>query len=255
MYRLSVLVVVALLLSACVTQTTYGRSGALKEKQHADLEQAARTRVILGLSYLQQNNPEQAKFNLERARNEAPQLPEVHNALAYYYQQVGESQRAEQAYQQALSLDPHNGTTLNNYGVFLCNLKRYQDAERKFARAVALSGYVNVAEAYENAGVCAKRAGHFEQAERYLQKVLNYSATRSRSLLTMAEVQFSLGKMTRAADYLHRYQQIAGNSAKSALLGYRIAQRQGDAPTMQQYRNLLISRFPDVAGQAFLLTD
>ena len=44
---------------------------------------------------------EQAKFNLNRAVEYAPQLSAVHTAMAYYYQTVGDIERTEESYQKS----------------------------------------------------------------------------------------------------------------------------------------------------------
>merc|ERR1712137_439078 len=74
--------------------------------------------MSLGLTYLQNNNYTQAKRNLDKAIAFDPRSADVQYAMAYYYQLVGENQRAESYYESALDLEPNNGDIANSFGAF-----------------------------------------------------------------------------------------------------------------------------------------
>lgn len=117
--RLLACVILSIQLAACVTETTVvGSDRQIRPK--VDQKEAARTRIALGINYLQRGDNAQAKFNLEKAKSLAPELAEVHNAMAYYYQQVAEFEAAEHSYKTAIDLEPNNADSYNNYGAFLC---------------------------------------------------------------------------------------------------------------------------------------
>ncbi|MDG2393669.1 MAG: tetratricopeptide repeat protein, partial [Thalassotalea sp.] len=121
-------------LSACVTQN-FAEEKPVVERDYSDT-QIARTRISLALGYLQMGNMTQAKYNLEKAKQFSPDLPDVYTAFAHYYETVGEFEQTEEAYLQALSLADDNADTLNNFGVFLCRQGRVDEAETHFMRAI-----------------------------------------------------------------------------------------------------------------------
>ena len=56
---------------------------------------AAEARMTLGLNYLKVGQWQRARDNLELALEYAPDYYRVQNAMAYYYQKVGEKDAAE----------------------------------------------------------------------------------------------------------------------------------------------------------------
>ena len=84
------IIALVILLSGCVSQPQPGKYAS----DDFDQEEAAKTRISLGLTYLKNGNYTQAKANLDKALEFAPRLADTHYSLAYYYQLVGEVQRA-----------------------------------------------------------------------------------------------------------------------------------------------------------------
>lgn len=117
-------------------------------------QQAAKARVEVGLGYLSVQNMQQAKINLDKALAHDPNYYLVHLARAYFYQQQGELDKAEQAYLTAIQLDPQQGDSYNNYGTFLCSQGQFAQAYRQFAQALAKPHYYNQADTYENLVLC-----------------------------------------------------------------------------------------------------
>lgn len=242
--RYFLLLVVAFALAGCVTETRIAGSNKKVVEQQADPIEAARTRVALGLRYLQNGDPAQAKYNLTKAKQHAPHLAEVHYSLAYYYQRVNEPELAEESYRNALRYGPHDGSTMNNYGVFLCQQKRYDEAIKQFMTAVREPTYIRVADAYENAGLCALSQQQPAQARDYFDKVMSYSAARPRTLLGLAEANLQLDLVDSAEFYFKRYLTRNSIDVDSAVLGYRIAHKRNDPTEMQKYRLILQARYP-----------
>ncbi len=116
---------------------------------------AADDNVKLGLAYPQAGNTPRAKEKLLMAADQAPRWPVAKDALGYFFESTGDKKEAEKYYQQAILLSPHDGASLNNYGAFLCRDHRAVEAEKMFLQAAAIPDYLNTAEAYENAGLCA----------------------------------------------------------------------------------------------------
>ncbi|MDF3124504.1 type IV pilus biogenesis/stability protein PilW [Rheinheimera sp. 1928-s] len=241
--RLLACVVFSLQLAACVTETTVvGSDRQIRPKM--DQKEAARTRIALGINYLQRGDNAQAKFNLEKAKTLAPELAEVHNALAYYYQQVAEFEDAENSYKTAIELEPNNADSYNNYGAFLCQRGKYDQAEQLLLQAISRPGYIRAADSYENIALCRLEQKDFIQAKTYLDLSIKHNASRPSALFNLASVNYAMADLPAAQVLLDRMQSASQISPRSVLLGYLIAQEQQDYSRMQTAEQLLLTTYP-----------
>ena len=241
--RLIACVMLSLQLAACVTETTVvGSDRQIRPK--TDQKEAARTRIALGINYLQRGDNAQAKFNLEKAKSLAPELAEVHNAMAYYYQQVAEFEAADKSYQKAIDLEPDNADSYNNYGAFLCQRGKYQQAEQLLLQAISRPGYIRAADSYENIALCRLEQKDFIQAKAYLDLSIKHNASRPSALFNLASVNYAMADLTDAQVLLDRMQSASQISPRSVLLGYLIAQEQQDYQRMQSAEQLLLTTYP-----------
>lgn len=241
--RLLACVVFSLQLAACVTETTVvGSDRQIRPKM--DQKEAARTRIALGINYLQRGDNAQAKFNLEKAKSLAPELAEVHNAMAYYYQQVAEFEAAENSYKTAIDLEPNNADSYNNYGAFLCQRGKYDQAEQLLLQAISRPGYIRAADSYENIALCRLEQKDFIQAKTYLDLSIKHNASRPSALFNLASVNYAMADLPAAQVLLDRMQSASQISPRSVLLGYLIAQEQQDYSRMQTAEQLLLTTYP-----------
>ena len=241
--RLLACVVFSLQLAACVTETTVvGSDRQIRPK--TDQKEAARTRIALGINYLQRGDNAQAKFNLEKAKSLAPELAEVHNAMAYYYQQVAEFEAAENSYKTAIELEPNNADSYNNYGAFLCQRGKYQQAEQLLLQAISRPGYIRAADSYENIALCRLEQKDFVQAKTYLDLSIKHNASRPSALFNLASVNYAMADLPAAQVLLDRMQTASQVSPRSVLLGYLIAKEQQNLPALQTAEQLLLVTYP-----------
>lgn len=251
--RLVWLSVISSLLLGCVSQSTVVENRRLAERA-PDQKQMARTRLALGVSYLERGDTAQARFNLEKAREIDDSLPEVHNALAYYYQVVGEDDQAERAYRQSLARDSDNPDTYNNFGAFLCQRGQYAQAQELLLAAVKKSGYIRVADSYENLALCARSQQNFSQYAQYLQQALRHNGNKVSVLYGLASLSYAMGDLTKAAEYQQRLQQAGQMSPQVTLLRYLIASRRDDAADKQAAEQLMMSVYPSSPEAGFILS-
>ncbi|PSJ40199.1 type IV pilus biogenesis/stability protein PilW [Zobellella endophytica] len=258
MRRLTLLPTVMILgvLSGCVSETTHWSGGKPSRDLVFKPSEAAMTRMNLGLEYLQRGDAEQAKFNIDRALSQDPRNPDIHLAQAYFYQSVSEFDNAEKSYRQVLKLAPNHGDGLNNYGVFLCSRERFDEADAMFRKAVVVPGYVQVADTYENAALCASRNGQPQAALDYFKRALEYNPAKPRSLLGAAELLVEQGDEAGALDYLARYQREHQANPQSLWLTVRTAETLGRVAQAQQAGAELVRLFPDSEqAKRFLAND
>lgn len=207
-------------------------------------QDAAKTRVSLGLTYLKNGNNSQAKYNLDKALEFAPRSGEANYAMAFYYQQVGEVARAEEYYQTAIGYSRNDPDVLNSYGAFLCKQSRYDEAKAYFLQAVDDKSYVSTAETYENLAICAQSQGLDAEAIAYFNSALNHQPTRTSSLFYMAQSYIETSQWEEAKKALWKYERNAQVSADSLWMSYQIAQGQNNLKTATEYAELLRSMYP-----------
>jgi len=232
-----------LLLSGCVSESTIvgnDRPG----QPRTDMKEAARTRMSLGLNYLQRGDNTQAKYNLEKAKQLAPDLADIDNALAYYYQQVGELEQAEDSYRDALRKDSNNADTYNNFGAFLCQHQKYQQAEELLLAAIKRPGYIRVADSYENLAFCSLEQKDYVKYHQYLKQSLQHNSNRSSALYNMAVMEYAMGNLAEAKRWQSRLHQLGQVSAEATLLRYIVAYYSGDITEQQTAEKFLLSVYP-----------
>jgi len=227
----------------CITLMACGSTLEEEANTVTDPLGAAKTRLSLGLSYLQAGNYSQAKFNLDRALSFAPRYADTHFGMAYYYQQVGETALARNSYDTALGLAPNDPEISNSYGAFLCLQGEYDAAEQRFLAAVNARDFIAAAETYENAAVCQQSKGDIETAIFYLKKSLNHQPRRVTVLALLAELQVSQKQYDNAKDTLERWEAVTGITADSTYLRYQIAQIEADKASKKRYARTLLDRF------------
>lgn len=241
------------LLTGCVSESTIVDSNRQPERK-IDNKQVARTRLSLGLNYLQRGETAQARFNLEKARELAPELPEIANALAYYYQQVGEFDQAEAAYREALRKDSNNPDTYNNFGAFLCQINKFEQAEELLLAAVKRPGYIRVAESYENLALCALSQKDFSKYEQYLQQAIRHNGLKQSIVYAMAVLKYATGDLQQAKVWQQRLQDVGAVSPQVSLLRYMIAYQLKDEAERQKLEKFMLSVYPTAAETAWVLS-
>ncbi|MEC7632191.1 MAG: type IV pilus biogenesis/stability protein PilW [Pseudomonadota bacterium] len=226
--------------SGCVSNSQSGLYGG-----NFDHEEAAKTRMSLGLTYLQNNNYTQAKKNLDKALEFNPRSADVQFAMAYYYQLVGDNLRAEEYYETAIDLAPNNGDIANSYGAFKCQNGEYEKAKAYFFDAINNRLYANAAQTYENLALCAQSQGKLDEAIGYFQDALKHQPARGKSLFLLSELYTVSEQWELAESTLRKYERVAKVTPDSLWLAYEIAKGKGDLETAKGYGEMMMSLFPE----------
>ena len=214
------------------------------KNEQAKNERLVETQVQLGVGYFEQGNYEVALEKLEKAIEVKPDYGPAHSAIALVYERMQKYDMADQHYREAIRLSPENGGIYNNYGVFLCNRNRPEEAEKYFLKAVKIPLYNTPELAYENAGACARRVPDTEKAEAYLNKALELNPQLPTALVNMAEIRFEQGSFLSSRGFLQRFESVSSHSAESLWLGIRIERKLGDKNAEANYKKQLQSKFP-----------
>ena len=233
----------ALALAAC---TTSGSSNNLKkESAESERVEAARVHTELGQKYMQQGKLEIALDNLNKALAYDPDYANAHTVIAVLYERIGDTKQAEEHYRRAAQIKSKGGNELNNYGVFLCKIGRYQEAAGYFDRAVADPFYKTPEVALTNAGTCLLKAGQTDAAETALRSALDRSPNNSEALFQMASVLYAKGDYFKARAFVQRFEAVGQPRPESLMLGRNIELRLGNSSAASDYTRRLLQSFPE----------
>ena len=250
MKLLMLLVLIAL--TACTTTTTTTSSGVGAEREtraapdQADAARAARDRLELAGLYLSRGQNEVALDAVRRALAAKPDMPEAYNLRGLIYGAMGEPVQAEDSFKRAQQLAPRDGDIMHNYGWFLCQQKRFVDADAQFNGALVLPQYRDAVRTLLAQGVCQARAGRWPEAERTLSHSYELDSSNPVTAYNLSDVLMQRGELTRARFYIARINsQPELSSAQSLWLATRIERRLGNAQGVQDFGRKLQERFPE----------
>jgi type IV pilus assembly protein PilF len=216
--RPALFLLVASLLGGCVTTGDVDPMRTVKGR-----DEARAAYVQLGIAYIQQGDTQRAKVPLKSALELNPSDADAHAALALAFQLEMEPKLADEHFRKALSQRPRDARLLNNYGGFLFEQKRYQEAMDSYLKAAEDNLYPERSRVFENLGLVALQLGQREQAREYFQRALRLSSRQPRALLEMASLSFEDKQYVPARSYYEAYSEMAGQNARSLLLGARLA--------------------------------
>jgi Tfp pilus assembly protein PilF len=93
-------------------------AGALAPPLRADVRSDAVAQVEFGIAVAQRGLWREAIYRWERAVEIDPTYAAAYNDLAVGYEHEGQLEKARQAYEKALALDPNNAQIRQNYELF-----------------------------------------------------------------------------------------------------------------------------------------
>ncbi|MEO7917030.1 MAG: type IV pilus biogenesis/stability protein PilW [Dokdonella sp.] len=210
-----------LMVLACAACST-GGTGGVRTDSHDQAREAARANTQLGQSYMKQGKYEVALEKLQRALAIDPNFIDAHTVIAVLYENIGNAKQAEYHYRRASQLKPKGGDEANNYGAFLCKLRRPDEAEKFFQIALADPFYQTPDVALVNAGTCFAGSGKYDAAERTLRTALERRPDNADALFQMANVQFAQTKYLKARAFMQRLDATGSIGPDALLLGRNI---------------------------------
>ncbi|MBO2928351.1 MULTISPECIES: type IV pilus biogenesis/stability protein PilW [Pseudomonadaceae] len=210
----------ALLASLCMGCVSSGSVDPLSTSKGRD--EARDAYIRLGLGYLQEGQSEQAKVPLKQALDLDSSNPDAHAALALVFQNELEPALADEHYRRALSARA-DARIRNNYGSFLFEQKRYKEAYEQFQAAAEDNLYPERSRVFENMGLVALQLKQPALAKQHFEKSLRLNSQQPRALLEMSQLLYDEKQYVPARDYYLSFSSMAPQTARSLLLGVRIA--------------------------------
>lgn len=194
---------------------------------------------------LEEGNTDLAILQLEPLLKENPQSAHLQALAGQAYARKSDIPNAEKHYKKALALTPDAPGLLMNYGVFLCQQKKYVDADNIFLKAIrdAANPYRDIA--LVNAGMCARKAGELQRAERYFNAALQVNPDSAVALYQLARLSMDVDRPEQARVFMIRYDAIAEPTPKSLLLFALIGDELGDYNLASMSADKLVELFPN----------
>ncbi len=237
-----------LVLAGCVSQqaddSTFSSSTTVSESQDRN---RARVHAELAAGYYGIGNIGVALEEVKESLKADPSYGPAHNIAGLVYAQIKEDRLAEQSFQRAISINQNDYDANNNYGEFLCQRKREEEAIRYFLTAVRNPLYATPERSYVNAGVCARRRGDEAGAEGYFQMALKTRPNQPQALYQLADLSYARGDLGTAKAYLSRLAQAGADTPEVLWLGVRVVRKMGDRNAEASYARQLRNKFPNSA--------
>lgn len=217
-------------------------------------KKAAEINTELGVKYLSRGELELADMKLRRALQQDPSSATTNWVFALLQERIGENEVAEKHFRKAISLDPKDSRAHNNYGTFLCNQNRVQEAEKEFLLAIENPLYAQAGSAYANAGICVLKIPDKVKAEMYFKDCLRINPSQHEALFHMAQLSFERQEYELAMDYIRRYEQVARHTPESLWIAFQSESNLGHTAKVDEYANKLKKLYPS-SQEARLLAE
>jgi type IV pilus assembly protein PilF len=211
----------------------------------ADAGKRAQVRLELASAYFAQGQSDTALKEVQQVLALKPDFGDAYNLRALIYASQGENQLAEESFQRALQLNPRDAEAMHNYGWYLCQQRRFPDAQAQFAQALQVPTYRAAVRTVLAQGVCEARAGQWENAERTLLRAYEIDPASPTTAVNLSEVLLRRGEFERARFYIRRVNAQPGQvNAQTLWLAARIERKLGNQAGLQDLARELRSRFP-----------
>ncbi len=153
-------VILLLLISSCATVP------------NIDAVKRAEVHNKIALSYLNNNQLNEAHVELQKALKLNPENAETLNYLGYVSSRYGKMEDAISYYKRAVSIDPGYADAINNLGVVYAEMKEWDQAIANFKSALVNPLYHSPAYAYSNMGFAYYKKADYTNAEKALNEAI-----------------------------------------------------------------------------------
>ena len=225
-----------------------GATGAdvdiLTASDEPDGRKRARIRMELAVGYFEQGQTNVALDELKQVIANDPTFPDAYNLRGLIYMRLNDMKQSEESFRRAVALNSKDSNAQHNYGWLLCQLGRYDEANRAFEGAMTNPLYADKAKTLMTQGLCQARAGRKADAERNLARSYELDAANPVTGYNLANLLYQRGEFPRAQFYIRRLNNTDLANAETLWLGIRVEQRLNDRVAMLQLADQLKRRFP-----------
>ncbi|MBB3196376.1 type IV pilus biogenesis/stability protein PilW [Roseateles terrae] len=241
---LSVALMVGALLPGCGTPTA-NRQEPKTASDATDADRRAAVRMELASAYLGRGQYETALDELKQAQAIKPDVAGAVSLRALIYAAMGDFEAAEDVFKKGMNAARPDADLIHNYGWFLCQRQRYDEAARQFEAALAVPQYRTPGRTLLAWGVCDGRARKLEQAQQHLMKAFEYEPGNPTVAVNLGEVLYRQGDFERARFYARRVNNNPEQANASSLwLELRIERKAGNSANMEDLAKQMRNKYP-----------
>jgi type IV pilus assembly protein PilF len=210
-----------------------------------DPRNRAKVHTELASLYYSRGNMAVALEELRTATAADPNYALAYSMFGLVYMELREQSLAQTNFERALKIAPTDPDINHNFGSFLCQTGREQEAIKYFMQAVKNPLYHQPWRSYSAAGLCSMRKNNFKDAEGYFLLALRMEPDDAPSLLQLGQIRYRQGNLDDARKLVTRYNKVVDPNAESLWLALRIERKLGERTAESNYANQLRRRFPN----------
>ncbi len=241
---LGALAVAMLWLTGCAAQAP--RKDLVTDSDLTKSDRAAELHMELASAYFSRGNNEAALDDVKKVLAAKPDASAAYNLRGLIYASMEQPELAEDSFRQGLQVNPQDYNTAHNYAWFLCQRRRFDEADAQFARLVAAPDYRDLPRSLLARGVCQARNTHWAEAEKSLQRAYELDPSNPAVAVNLSEVLYREQQYERARFYIRR---VNANdelvTAQTLWLALRIEQKMGQTEQVRVLGSQLQARFPE----------
>ena len=235
-----------LLLAGCANNaSSSGEVTPVTASDQTSADKRAHYRLELAAGYFARGQNETALDEVKQALAASPNSADAYNLRGLILAAMGDAGLAEDSFRRALQISPRDPDGMHNYGWFLCQQRRFDEAQAQFQQALAQPQYRAQVRTLLAEGVCFAKAGRWEDAEHTLGRAYELDPSSPVTALNLSEVLLHRNQLDRARFYIARVNAQADQSnAQTLWLAARIEHKAGNAKGVEDFGSQLRARFP-----------
>jgi len=234
---------VLILLAGCASKPEGPDTGQIVGEV-GDPRNRARIHTELAAAYYERGNMGVALEELRLATQADSSYAMAHSMFGVVYADLKEKDKAEDSFNRALRLSPHDPDINHAYGLFLCQGGREKESIGYFLTAIRNPLYATPSRSYTAAGECSLRSKNSKDAEEFFVRALKLDSDDPNALLRLGQIRYGQGNMDDARKLVSRHLKLVSPSPESLWLAVRIERKSGARAAEQSYANQLRRRFP-----------
>jgi type IV pilus assembly protein PilF len=193
-----------------------------------DARTRAKAHTELAAAYYELGNMGIALEEARIATAADPGYAPAYNVQALVNMDLKDNAAAEASFQRGLRLDAQDPDLNHNYGWFLCQTGRAEQATQWFLNAIRNPLYSTPAKSYAAAGRCLLNK-NAQEAANYFDRALKLDPNHRQAMLPYAEMLYKRGQLAQAKELMDRYHKLLPEpTAESLWLALRIERKLGD---------------------------
>ena len=213
--------------------------------QEATPQQRAAIRTELAAGYYERGQMDIALEELGAAKALDPAYPKLYNIYGLVYAMLGERDKAEESFRQAIALAPTDSEIRANWGAYLCATGRAREALPEFEQVLRDPLFKTPEIALINAGKCSVALGQTKNADEYFRRALTASPGNPTAAYNLALLAYRESRVGEARAWMRPVMQQQVPPPEALYLGWCIERKQGDREAERSYESQLRNRWPD----------